>query len=155
MLQAAGESAYNLLRGYCTTFVTFTRPGLAVPLTTAPQGWQSVGVLASTRACGGAALSSDDRGKFIGNWVGSYRCESIRVEPVPDTVVIARGSGDLDFVITLHADFLNPDIANGKLTDIDVITVPTQNMGGCSRYSKNHLFKERANTNSSRLWDSL
>ena len=115
-----------------------------MPLTTAPQGWQSVGVLASTRACGGAALSSDDRGKFIGNWVGSYRCESIRVEPVTDTVVIARGSGDLDFVITLHADFLNPDIANGKLTDIDVITVPAQNMGGAPgtariTYSNNML----------------
>lgn len=50
-------------------------------------------------ACGGAALSSDDRGKFIGNWVGSCGCESIGVEPVRDTVVIARGSGDLDFVI--------------------------------------------------------
>jgi hypothetical protein len=81
-------------------------------------------------ACGGAALSSSDREKFIGNWMGSYGCESVGVEPVPDTMVIARGSGDLDFVITLHADFLNPDIVNGELTNIDVITVPTQNMGG-------------------------
>lgn len=112
-------------------------------------------MLARTRACGGTALSSDDREKFVGNRVGSYRCESVGVEPVPDTVVVARGSGDLEFVITLHADFLNPDIVNGKLTDTDVITVPAQNMGGCSRYSKNHLFKQHANTNSSRFWDYL
>jgi len=95
-------------------------------------------------ACRGAALSSDDREKFTGNWVGSYGCESVGVEPVPDTMVIARGSGDLDFVITLHADFLNPDIVNGKLADIDVITVPAQNMGGAPgtariTYSNNML----------------
>ena len=81
-------------------------------------------------ACEGAALSSDDREKFIGNWVGSYGCESVGVEAVPDTMVVARGSGDLDFVITLHADFLNPDTVDGKLTDINVITIPVQSMGG-------------------------
>ncbi len=95
-------------------------------------------------ACGGAALSSDDREKFVGNWVRSYRCGSIGAQPVPDPVVIARGSGDLDFVITMHVDFLNPDIANGKLTDIDVVTVLAQNMGGARStaritYSNNML----------------
>lgn len=76
------------------------------------------------------ALSASDRTKFIGDWSGMYGCESIGVEPMADTMSISPGAGDLDFVITLHASMANPATVDGTLTDVNVITVPEQEMGG-------------------------
>ena len=56
--------------------------------------------------------TSADREKFIGNWAGSYGCPAIGVPAVPDTMIIAFGSGDLGFSITIHAHAFNPDTVN-------------------------------------------
>lgn len=97
-------------------------------------------------ACGGdnpAGPSSSDRQKFVGNWAGSYACSF----PDPaDTLMIALGSGDLDFKITLHASVFNiaPDIVDGNLTASDVISIPNQIIGGADgsgeiKYSNGRL----------------
>ena len=70
--------------------------------------------------------SSMDRDKFIGNWAGTYECGS----PPADTMFIAKGSGDLDFRITLHAQVFNADVVDGELTDVNIITIPEQTIGG-------------------------
>jgi hypothetical protein len=83
-------------------------------------------------ACGGndspAGPSSSDTEKFLGNWAGTYQCTNFP----GDTLTIAKGSGDLDFLITLHAytDALTPEVVDGELTDVNVITIPEQTIGG-------------------------
>ena len=87
-------------------------------------------------ACGGdddplvpssMAPSSMDRDKFIGSWAGSYDCGS-----PADTMLVAVGSGNLGFSITLHAQAIpNADVVTGELTEINVITIPEQTIGGC------------------------
>ncbi len=87
-------------------------------------------LLSLTFACGSddspAAPSSMDRDKFVGNWAGTYACGS----PPADTMFIAKGSGDLDFRITLHAQVFNADVVDGELTDVNTITIPEQTIGG-------------------------
>ncbi len=68
-------------------------------------------------------LTSADREKFIGNWAGTYECTSFP----GDTLIINAGSGDLDFLIALHAfSGVEPDFINGELTQVNVITIPEQ-----------------------------
>ena len=67
-----------------------------------------------------------DRQKFVGNWAGTYECSNVP----PDTMFIALGSGDLGMSITLHAQFPNADVVTGDLTDVNVITIPEQTIGG-------------------------
>ncbi len=71
--------------------------------------------------------SSTDREKFIGNWAGTYECAS---SPA-DTMFIAKGSGDLDFRITLHTSVaaVFVDVVDGELTDVNIITIPEQTIG--------------------------
>ena len=70
------------------------------------------------------ACGSDDspREKFIGNWAGTYDCQT---RPPADTMFIAKGSGDLDFRITTHATQAAPFVAVvvGRLTDVNIITI--------------------------------
>ncbi len=75
---------------------------------------------------GASGPSSADRDKFIGNWAGTYECTN----SPPDTMFITKGSGDLDFRITLHAHVFNADVVSGELTDENVITMPEQTIGG-------------------------
>ncbi len=69
--------------------------------------------------------SSTDREKFIGNWAGTYECAS---SPA-DTMFIAKGSGDLDFRITLHAHIAFADVVTAELTGPNTITIPEQTIG--------------------------
>ena len=71
--------------------------------------------------------SSTDREKFVGNWAGTYECAS---SPA-DTMFIAKGSGDLDFRITLHTSVaaVFVDVVDGELTDVNIITIPEQTIG--------------------------
>lgn len=81
-------------------------------------------------ACSGddnpAGPSAADRDKFVGNWAGTYECGF----PPADTMIIVKGSGDLDFSITLHSQIFNADVVTGELTDVNVLTIPEQTMGG-------------------------
>ena len=45
-------------------------------------------------------------------------------------MIIAIGTADLKFSITIHSHSFNPDTVNGELTDKNFITIPEQNMGG-------------------------
>ena len=91
----------------------------------------AVSFAAAVFACGGddqpVTPSLTDSEKFIGNWAGTYECTS----PPADTMFIVKGAGDLDFRITLHAQFINlADTLDGELTDVNVITIPEQTIGG-------------------------
>ncbi len=85
-----------------------------------------IAALLAAIACGGATdLSSTDMDKFLGSWAGSYDCGS-----PADTMIVARGSGELGFGITLHAQSPTADVVSGELTDVNVITIPEQTIGG-------------------------
>ncbi len=86
-----------------------------------------------TLACGGDGPAGPDgptaadRTKFVGNWAGTYECSF----PDPaDTMFIATGLGGLGMSITLHAHLSLPDVVTGELTDVNVITIPEQTIGG-------------------------
>ena len=99
-----------------------------------------IAALFASIACDGATdLSSTDMDKFLGSWVGSYDCGS-----PADTMIIARGSGELGFGIALHAQITTADVVTGELTDVNVITIPEQTIGGFAgsgeiRFSNNML----------------
>lgn len=78
----------------------------------------------------GESLSSADRVKFLGRWAGTYACPKFPSQP--DTLIIATGKQELEFSITIHSGYLNPDVVIGKLTGADEITVPEQSMGGAA-----------------------
>ena len=78
---------------------------------------------------GPAGPASADRDKFVGTWVGNYGCPGIG-DPLSDTLIIALGSGELDFSITIHSTFANPDTLSGTLTSASEINLPEQSMGG-------------------------
>jgi len=84
-----------------------------------------------TASCGGdeaAGPTSADRTKFVGTWGGSYTCPGAGA--AADTLVVALGTGALDFRIIIHARFANPDTVSGNLTQPNKIDVPQQSMGG-------------------------
>lgn len=82
-----------------------------------------------------SSLASADRDKFVGTWTGSYGCAGLGT-PVSDKLTIAIGSGDLDFSITIHATYANPDTVSGNLTGPNQISVPEQSMGGAPGTAK-------------------
>jgi hypothetical protein len=100
----------------------------------------AVALLFVVAACGGsssgkAAPVSADRDKFVGTWVGNYGCPGLG-DPLSDTLIIALGSGELDFSITIHSTFANPDTLSGSLTSASEINVPEQSMGGSTGTAK-------------------
>lgn len=68
-------------------------------------------------------VTAESRDAFLGTWKGKY-------SGIDDEMIIEKGAGDDEVVITLHADFENPDKVNGKLVAADKIEVPKQSMGG-------------------------
>jgi hypothetical protein len=77
---------------------------------------------------------SADRDKFVGTWAGSYGC--FAGASTADTLVIRLGAGALDFSITIHSGFGNPDTVTGELTGPNQISVPEQSMGGAPGTAK-------------------
>jgi hypothetical protein len=72
-----------------------------------------------------------DRVKFIGTWLGSYRCPG-QASAFQDRLIIAAGTGTLEFRITIHANTDGPDTISGTLATATRIDVPTQTLGGLS-----------------------
>ena len=73
------------------------------------------------------APSSTDIEKFIGTWAGTYECSSFP----GDTLIINKGTGDLDLLIALHVHSgIDPEFINGELTKVNVITIPEQIIAG-------------------------
>ena len=68
-------------------------------------------------------LAPSSRDPFIGKWIGEY-------SGTKDELIIEKGSTDLEFLITIHASFGNPDKVKGKLVASDRIEIQKQTMGG-------------------------
>jgi hypothetical protein len=88
--------------------------------------------------------ASPDREKFIGEWAGTYECTSFS----GDTIIINKGTGDLDVLVSLHVfsfiDSADLEFNSGNLTGINVITIPEQKIAGFDgsaeiKYSSNTL----------------
>lgn len=109
---------------------------MRVPVSSSLVSWRSrswlhhavILCMAITLGCGTGPdePTAADRQKFVGNWAGMYVCGA----PPADTMFIALGSGDLGMSITLHAQVTNPDVVTGSLTDVNIITIPEQTIGG-------------------------
>lgn len=73
-------------------------------------------------------LGITDRSKFFGLWrQGAYRC--LKSEAVEDSLRIEKGVGMLGVIVTIHAEFVNPDRVKGRLVSKNTIEIPEQTMG--------------------------
>ncbi|WP_206018745.1 leucine-rich repeat domain-containing protein [Rubritalea profundi] len=68
-------------------------------------------------------LSSKSRDAFIGRWKGKYH-------GLDDVMKIEAGKGPKSVVVTIHAEFENPDKVKGTLESASQINIPEQSMGG-------------------------
>ncbi len=72
---------------------------------------------------GAKAPTAADRDAFVGTWKGKY-------SGLDDEMVIEKGEGDLDVMVTLHSSFENPDKVPGTVTASDTVTITDQTLGG-------------------------
>lgn len=79
---------------------------------------------------GEGAASQEETVDFVGEWVGTYGCKIVGIDPIDDVLLIERGDGEGEYVVTLHADAANPSVVVGTARGSDAIVVAKQRMGG-------------------------